>query len=176
MDDLELRVRKLEAAVRKKTKESDDKKSGVIRKVGNKWKILKKNRKDYWDADFDTEEDAKAALRAYWANKRECFNKHDVSENFITGLGKDLIKSIHSFLVKIFGPTLYFDHLTKTSVDLFYKGKPVAELLYKDVTDEVVVIPDDTNIAPVSFYETSEYEIKDYLSDLLLGDIDPKYA
>ena len=47
--------------------EKDD--DGVIRKVGNKWKILKKNRKDYWDADYDTKADAEAALRAYWANK-----------------------------------------------------------------------------------------------------------
>lgn len=39
-------------------------------KVGNKWKILKKNRRDYWDADYDTKKDAKAALRAYWANKK----------------------------------------------------------------------------------------------------------
>lgn len=50
--------------------EEDDKESdGVIRKVGNKWKILKKNRKDYWNADYKTKKDAQAALRAYWANK-----------------------------------------------------------------------------------------------------------
>ena len=42
---------------------------GVIRKVGNKWRILKKNRKDYWDAEYDTKAEAQAALRAYWANK-----------------------------------------------------------------------------------------------------------
>jgi hypothetical protein len=42
---------------------------GVIRKVGNKWRILKKNRKDYWDAEYDTKKSAEAALRAYWANK-----------------------------------------------------------------------------------------------------------
>lgn len=42
---------------------------GVIRKVGNKWKILKKNRKDYWDADYKTKSDAEDALKAYWANK-----------------------------------------------------------------------------------------------------------
>lgn len=50
-------------------KEDDDDKDSVIRKVGNKWKILKKNRKDYWDADYKTKADAEAALRAYWANK-----------------------------------------------------------------------------------------------------------
>ena len=44
---------------------------GVIRKVGNKWRILKKNRKDYWDAEYDTKADAEAALRAYWANKNK---------------------------------------------------------------------------------------------------------
>lgn len=43
--------------------------TGVIRKVGNKWRILKKNRKDYWPAEYDTKSDAEAALRAYWANK-----------------------------------------------------------------------------------------------------------
>ena len=49
-------------------KDSKDNK-GVIRKVGNKWKILKKNRKDYWNAEYDTKSDAEAALKAYWANK-----------------------------------------------------------------------------------------------------------
>ena len=52
----------------KDNKDSKDNK-GVIRKVGNKWKILKKNRKDYWDADYKTKSDAEAALKAYWANK-----------------------------------------------------------------------------------------------------------
>ena len=52
--------------VNEEDKKEDD---GVIRKVGNKWKILRKNRKDYWDADYKTKKDAQAALRAYWANK-----------------------------------------------------------------------------------------------------------
>lgn len=49
--------------------EEDKDNKGVIRKVGNKWKILKKNRKDYWDADYKTKSDAEDALKAYWANK-----------------------------------------------------------------------------------------------------------
>lgn len=53
--------------------EKDD--DGVIKKVGNKWRILKKNRKDYWDAEYDTKADAQAALRAYWANKGESFRR-----------------------------------------------------------------------------------------------------
>lgn len=61
---LEKRISALESIFN----EEDD---GVIRKVGNKWKILKKSRRSYWDADFDTKSDAEAALRAYWANKRE---------------------------------------------------------------------------------------------------------
>jgi hypothetical protein len=176
MNDLELRVRKLEAAVRKMIKESDDKKSGVIRKVGNRWKILKRNRKDYWDADFDTEEDAKAALRAYWANKRECFNKHGVSENFITGLGKDLIRSLRTYLSKIFGPTLYFNNITDTTAELFYRGRFIAELLYNNKTDEITIMPDDPDLAPVQFGDDEDYMMKDYLSDLIIGDVDPKYA
>lgn len=44
---------------------------GVIRKVGDKWRILKKNRKDYWPTEYDTKADAEAALRAYWANKNK---------------------------------------------------------------------------------------------------------
>lgn len=63
-DSLERRVKKLEDAM---YNEEDN--NGVIRKVGNKWRILKKNRKDYWDAEYDTKNGAEAALRAYWANK-----------------------------------------------------------------------------------------------------------
>lgn len=48
---------------------NEEDESGVIKKVGNKWKILKKDKKSYWDADYDTKADAQAALRAYWANK-----------------------------------------------------------------------------------------------------------
>jgi hypothetical protein len=47
---------------------------GVIKKVGDKWKILKKDRKHYWDADYDTKKDAEDALKAYWANKHESRN------------------------------------------------------------------------------------------------------
>lgn len=65
-EELEERVKKLEDILCSEDKDDDD---GVIRKVGNKWKILRKNRKDYWDADYDTKKDAEAALRAYWANK-----------------------------------------------------------------------------------------------------------
>jgi len=65
-EELEERVKKLEDALCNEEDKDDD---GVIRKVGNKWKILRKNRKDYWDADYDTKKDAEAALRAYWANK-----------------------------------------------------------------------------------------------------------
>ena len=48
-----------------------EKEDSVIVKVGNKWRILRKNRKDYWDAEYDTKEKAQAALRAYWANKNK---------------------------------------------------------------------------------------------------------
>jgi len=152
----------------------EDEDDGVIRKVGNKWKILKKNRKDYWDADYKTKADAEAALRAYWANKREC-RKHNHKllklEDFTHGDGRDLLKNVQHYLIKIFGPTLYFDHDTDTSVDLFYKGSLVAELLYNNKTSEIVIMPDNQDIAPVAFYDTSEYEIQDYLSDLIIGDI-----
>jgi len=64
-NSLEERLARLESILFEK--EKDD---GVIRKVGNKWRILRKNRKDYWDAEYDTRKDAEAAIRAYWANKR----------------------------------------------------------------------------------------------------------
>ena len=51
--------------------EAEKDEDSVIVKVGNKWRILKKNRKDYWDAEYDTKKDAQAALRAYWANKKK---------------------------------------------------------------------------------------------------------
>lgn len=157
---------------RNKIFEKED--DGVIRKVGNKWKILKKNRKDYWDADYDTKADAQAALRAYWANKRECKRRRNSSlklEDFTHGDGKDLLKNVQHYLIKIFGPSLYFDHYTDKSVDLYYRGEPVAELLYNNKTSEITVLPDRPTSSPVVFYDTSEYEIKDYLADLILGDI-----
>ena len=55
--------------VKLRRESSSSVRTGVIRKVGSKWRILKKNRKDYWDAEYDTKSDAEAALRAYWANK-----------------------------------------------------------------------------------------------------------
>lgn len=150
-----------------------EKEDGVIRKVGNKWRILKKNRKDYWDAEYDTKADAQAALRAYWANKRECrsYNSPIKLEGFKSPSSRELLRKIQSFLIKIFGHTLYFDHYTDNSVDLYYKGDEVAEMIYNPSSEEVVIIPDNPDLAPVAFYDTSEYEIEDYLSNLLLGDI-----
>lgn len=63
-----IRDRKFRKSFKLEAEKDDD---GVIKKVGNKWRILKKNRKDYWDAEYDTKADAQAALRAYWANKGE---------------------------------------------------------------------------------------------------------
>jgi hypothetical protein len=172
INDLEYRVSVLESLI------NEDVDEGVIRKVGDKWKILKKNGKDYWDADYDTKIDAQAALKAYWANKRECLNcsRIIVLEGFLSGTGSTLIRKTLTYLIKIFGHTLYFDHVTDKSAELFYKGKVVAELFYNDADNEIVVMPTDTVLAPVSFYDTSEYEIKEYLSDLILGDLNPEYA
>ena len=155
--------------------EEEQERTGVIKKVGNKWRILKKDRKHYWDAEYKTKTDAENALKAYWANKHECVRRHYKQvkfEDFSSNDGKALLRNVQHFLIKIFGPSLYFDHYTDKSVDLYYKGNLVAELLYDSKTDEVVVMPNDTDIAPVSFYDTSEYELQDYLSDLILGDVD----
>ena len=177
MKTLEQRVKYLESLVY-----NENDKNSVIRKVGNKWKILRKNRKDYWDAEYNTKKDAEAALRAYWANKNEakCYNRRKTLklkiEGFTSDIGKRLIRNVQDFLIKIFGHTLYFDHYTDKSIDLFYKGNEVAELVYDYKTDEVIIIPNDKNITPVAFFDTSEYEIKDYLSDLVLGDVEPEFA
>ncbi len=155
-----------------------EKEDSVIVKVGNKWRILKKNRKDYWDAEYDTKEKAQAALRAYWANKREYHNwlssnKVEVTEKlFFKDWNSGFLAKLTSFLIAIFGPTVYFDHENDNSIELYYKGQEVAEMIYNPTSEEVVIMPDDTDLAPVSFYDTSEYEIKNYLSDLLLGDLD----
>lgn len=145
----------------------------VIVKVGNKWKI-KGHKVKYWNADYDTKSDAESALRAYWTSKHESKSASSLSfkfEGFSSESGKDMIKSVQHFLITIFGHTLYFDHYTDDSVDLYYKGKPVAELIYKESTEEVIIVPDDDRLDPVCFYDTSEYEIRNYLSDLLLGDL-----
>lgn len=66
MLSLEERIIRLENLLLEAEKDDD----GVIRKVGNKWRVLRKDRRHYWDAEYDTKKDAEAALRAYWANKR----------------------------------------------------------------------------------------------------------
>ena len=119
------------------------------------------------------EADAKVAIRAYWANKKECY----CTEGFNTSItGHNFIKKIQSFLIKIFGPTLYFDHITDNSADLYFKGGKIAELMYDNQTEEVVIAPENRLLSPVEFYDTSIYEVQDYLSDLLLGDVDPQLA
>jgi predicted nucleotidyltransferase len=154
----------------------DDDKEGVIRKVGNKWKILKKNRKDYWDAEYKTKADAEAALRAYWANKRECLYHRKRSslkiESFSDENGQGLIRSLRAYLSKIFGPTLYFNNITDTTAELFYRGRFIAELLYNKKTDEITIMPDNPDLAPVQFGDTEDYMMKDYLSDLIMGDVE----
>lgn len=145
----------------------------VIVKIGNSWRI-RGHKVKHWPAHYKTREDAENALKAYWANKHECIfrnSKQIKFEDFRSESGKGLIRNIQHFLIKIFGHTLYFDHYTNKSVELYYKGDLIAELLYKDKTDEIVIIPNNITKAPVSFYDTSEYEIQDYLSDLIIGDV-----
>ena len=176
MKTLEQRVKYLESLVY-----NENDKNSVIVKLNNKWRIKGKKTR-YWDAEYNTKKDAEAALRAYWANKNEakCYNRRKTLklkiEGFTSDIGKRLIRNVQDFLIKIFGHTLYFDHYTDKSIDLFYKGNEVAELVYDYKTDEVIIIPNDKNITPVAFFDTSEYEIKDYLSDLVLGDVEPEFA
>ena len=173
-----MKVNKLESLVERFRKhailnEEEQERTDVIRKVGNSWRILGKKVR-HWPAHYKTKTDAENALKAYWANKHECVrrrNKCVKFEDFRSNDGKALLRNVQRFLIKIFGPSLYFDHYTDKAVDLYYKGSLVAELLYDSKTDEVVVMPNDTDIAPVSFYDTSEYELQDYLSDLILGDV-----
>ena len=107
------------------------------------------------------------------ANKKECYR----TEGFNTSVtGHNFIKKIQSFLIKIFGPTIYFDHITDNSADLYFKGGKIAELMYDNQTEEVVIAPENRLLSPVEFYDTSIYEVQDYLSDLLLGDVDPQLA
>ena len=176
MKTLDQRVKYLESLVY-----NENDKNSVIVKLNNKWRIKGKKTR-YWDAEYNTKKDAEAALRAYWANKNEakCYNRRKTLklkiEGFTSDIGKRLIRNVQDFLIKIFGHTLYFDHYTDKSIDLFYKGNEVAELVYDYKTDEVIIIPNDKNITPVAFFDTSEYEIKDYLSDLVLGDVEPEFA
>lgn len=150
----------------------------MIQKVGNSWKILKKSPKRYWNVEYKTKNSAELALRAYYENKLACMKCQSklVVEGFLSDIGKHLIRGVQSFLIKIFGHTLYFDHNTDRSIDLFYKSDTVAELLYNDKDEKITIVPSDTAVKPVSFYDTSEFEIKDYLSDLILGDLNPSYA
>ena len=164
----------------------DDERTDVIVKVGNKWKI-KGNKVKYWNASYDTKADAQAALRAYWANKHEAIKarlsiRHEhnercsCNEGFLSDFGKKWIRNIQHYLITIFGHTLYFDRTSDKETGLFYKGQCVADCLYDDFHEEVIIYPTDDKIAPRKFYDTSEFDIKDFLSDLILGDIQPDYA
>ena len=42
-----------------------------IRKVGNKWRVVSGKTGKLWDAEYDSEEDAKAGLRGYFANENK---------------------------------------------------------------------------------------------------------
>lgn len=172
---LERRLARIESIINRKYESNND---NVIQKVGDSWKILKKSNRQYWNVEYKTKNSAEVALHAYYENKLACM-KHPtnlVVEGFLSDIGKSLIRSVQSFLIKIFGHTLYFDHNTDKSIDLFYKGNTVAELLYNDKDEKITIVPSDTAVKPVSFYDTSEFEIKDYLSDLILGDLNPSYA
>ena len=88
---------------------------------------------------------------------------------------KELLRNVQYFLIKILGPSLYFDHYTDKAVDLYYRGNLVAELFFKEAAksngEEIVIMPADPNFTPVS-KEVSEYALQDYLADLILGDVD----
>lgn len=182
MRDLERRIAQLESLVaryrgHKTLNEEEQERTDVIRKVGNSWRILGKKAK-YWPAHYKTKTDAENALKAYWANKHECMKHRHCKlklEGFSNDDGKELLRNVQHFLIKIFGHTLYFDHYTDKSVDLYYRGDLVAELFFKEATrnqrEEIVIMPADPDFTPVS-KEVSEYELQDYLSDLILGDVD----
>jgi len=84
--------------------EAEKDNDGVIRKVGNKWRILKKNRKDYWDAEYDTKADAQAALRAYWVNKK---GESRLSKRFYTKNESVLTESSKSNSIKNLAKTAW---------------------------------------------------------------------
>lgn len=161
----------------------DDERTDVIAKVLNKGKIKGKKVK-YWNASYDTKADAQAALRAYWANKHEArkarlsirHERRSFNEGFLSDFGKKWMRNIQHYLITIFGHTLYFDRTTDKETGLFYRGQCVADCLYDDFHEEVIIYPTDDKIAPRKFYDTNDFEVKDFLSDLILGDIQPDYA
>lgn len=93
---------------------------GVIVKVGNKWRIKGKKVK-YWDAEYDTKADAEAALRAYWANKKESWKRfkeaNDRLENELDT--KSLLKIGHK---AIFGRTCDADQSLAIRQLLLFDG------------------------------------------------------
>ena len=104
----------------------------------------------YWNASYDTKADAQAALMAYWANKHEARkarlsirNEHNerrsFNEGFLSDVGKKWIRDIQHYLITIFGHTLYFDRTTDKETGLFYKGQCVAEFMYNDPREEVII-------------------------------------
>ena len=76
--------------------EEEQERAGVIRNVGNSWRILGKKTR-YWPAHYKTKTDAENALKAYWANKHECIRRHYKQtkfENFSSDDGKSLLRNV----------------------------------------------------------------------------------
>lgn len=46
-------------------------KSGCVKKVGDKWRVISNKTGKLWPAEYDTEDDAKAGLAAYFVNKNK---------------------------------------------------------------------------------------------------------
>ena len=99
------------------SEDKDKKKKSVIVKVGNKWKILRKNRKNYWDADYDTKKDAQAALRAYWFHKKnesKQLNEKYASDKYVTEM-----EEIKEDLYKILRTTRFENIIKKEGVYIY---------------------------------------------------------
>lgn len=99
-------------------------------------------------------------------------NRHVVIEYFKDDDGVSFLRDVYSYLRKIFGVVLYFDRITDQKADLIYKGKQVAHLEYDDRTERITVTPYDKFYKPRWFYDLDNYDIKQYLADLILGDVE----
>lgn len=138
---------------------------GVIRKVGNKWRILKKNRKDYWDAEYDTKADAEAALRAYWANKRE-------SRDALKKEGTTPLRAGDMMLTYI-GDDIDYDEMRDDVLsllgikDINKLVLRIADESYSDEDDEEVILATGRN-ALDTFYDTCLDKIKDGENDVAI--------
>lgn len=134
--DLDPMIMNKDFSDREKVSEADLKKAkddGVVQKKPNgKWGIISIDAKEWWNADYDTKDNAKNALAAYHAQKHfSDFNNAEFNAEPTESIISDMPHLIGSLMFSVSYIHLY--HLTTNS----YARHKAFEDYYTDMPDKV---------------------------------------